>query len=300
MTKITWDKTGERFYETGVDRGVLYPLGAGGLYPSGVAWNGLTAVTESPSGAESNKQYADNIVYLNLISAEEFSGTIEAFQSPVEFDQCDGSASPEFGISIGQQQRKPFGFTYRTKVGNDTQGQDFGYKIHLIYGAQAAPSERAYATVNDSPEAMTLSWEISTTPVEVGTINGVDYKPTATLTIDSTKVAAAALKELEDILYGTESLSPRLPLPAEVIAIFADDRTEVTATAPTFVSATGVITIPTVTGVTYRRADTNAVVTGTVTIPTAGASLTITAAPKDGTFKFSAASDDDWVFTRDA
>ena len=299
MTKLIWDKTGERFYETGVDRGVLYPQGAHGIYPLGVPWNGLTAVTESPSGAESNKQYADNIVYLNLISAEEFSGTIEALQSPVEFDQCDGSASPEVGISIGQQHRKPFGFAYRTKLGNDILGQDYGYKIHLVYGAQAAPSERAYATVNDSPEAMTLSWEISTTPVEVGTIGGTTYKPTATLTIDSSKVDSSALQELEDILYGTEALSPRLPLPAEVIAIFADERTEVTTVEPSFVSATGVITIPTVTGVTYRRADTNAVVTGTVTIPTAGASLTILAQPKDGTYKFSPASDDDWVFTRD-
>lgn len=300
MAKLIWDKTGERFYETGVDRGVLYPQGVNGIYPFGVPWNGLTAVTESPSGAESNKQYADNIVYLNLISAEEYSGTIEAYQSPIEFDQCDGSASPAVGVSIGQQHRKPFGFSYRTKLGNDTTGQDYGYKIHLVYGAQAAPSERAYATVNDSPEATTLSWEISTTPVEVGVIGGVEYKPTATLTIDSTKVDALDLKALEDTLYGTETLAPRLPLPSEVIAMFEDDRTVVTTVAPSFVAATGVITIPVVTGVTYRRADNNNVVTGTVTISPAGASLTIRATPTNGTYVFSPASDDDWVFTRDA
>lgn len=300
MAKLIWDKTGERFYETGVDRGVLYPQGANGIYPFGVPWNGLTAVTESPSGAESNKQYADNIVYLNLISAEEYSGTIEAYQSPIEFDQCDGSASPAVGVSIGQQHRKPFGFSYRTKLGNDTTGQDYGYKIHLVYGAQAAPSERAYATVNDSPEAMTLSWEISTTPVEVGVIGGVEYKPTATLAIDSTKVDPLALKALEDTLYGTEALAPRLPLPSEVIAMFEDNRTVVTTVAPSFVAATGVITIPVVTGVTYRRADNNNIVTGNVTISPAGASLTIHAAPTNGTYVFSPASDDDWVFTRDA
>lgn len=214
MARIVWDNVGERFYETGVDRGVLY-VQQEGAYPSGVAWNGLTAVTESPSGAEANPQYADNIKYLNLISAEEFGATIEAFTYPDEFAACDGSVEPVEGVILGQQARKAFGLAYRTLVGNDTEGQDHGYKLHLVYNAMAAPSEKAYATVNDSPEAITFSWEVTTTPVPV-----TDYKPTASITIDSRTVDATKLTALEDILYGSEGQTgPRLPLPNEIITL---------------------------------------------------------------------------------
>lgn len=216
MATLTWDATGSRLYETGVDHGVLYLLNSQGAYANGVAWNGLTAVTESPSGAEANPQYADNIKYLNLLSAEEFGCTIEAFTYPDAFAQCDGTASPSAGVSIGQQTRKTFGFSYRTKLGNDIDGSDHGYKLHLIYGALAAPSEKAYATVNDSPEALTFSWDVTTTPVDVP-----GYKPTAQLTIDSTKVDALDLAALEELLYGTANTTAELPLPAEVIALFA-------------------------------------------------------------------------------
>lgn len=213
MSKIIWDKAGEHLYETGVDHGVLYPT-VNGAYGTGVAWNGLTGVTESPSGAESTGQYADNIKYLNLISAEEFGATIEAFTYPDEFSVCDGSAEPVKGVMIGQQTRRPFGLAYRTLVGNDLMGTEYGYKIHLIYGATASPSERAYSTVNDSPEALTFSWEVTTTPVEVP-----GYKPTASLTVDSTKTSAANMAKLENILYGTAESEPRLPMPEEVITL---------------------------------------------------------------------------------
>ena len=213
MPKLTWDDTGKRFYETGVDRGVLYPQTAG-AYPKGVAWNGLTTVTESPSGAEANPQYADNIKYLNLMSIEEFSGTIEAFTYPDEFGACDGSASVATGVTIGQQSRSAFGLSYRTKLGNDTDGEDHGYKLHLVYGCMAAPSEKAYATVNDSPEALSLSWEFTTTPVQV-----TGHKPTATLIVDSSKVDATKLAALETILYGADAVEARLPMPDEVITL---------------------------------------------------------------------------------
>lgn len=299
MTQLVWDRAGERVYETGVDHGVLYIPDNNGVYATGVAWNGLVTVTESPSGAESSAQYADNIKYLNLVSAEQFDATIEAFTYPVEFDQFDGVASPSLGVRVGQQSRKPFGLAYRTRVGNDTQGTDYGYKIHLIYGAQAAPSEKAYATVNDSPEAITFSWALTTTPVGVTTqVNGVTLKPTATLTFDSTKVQPAALASLEQLLFGTVGADPRLPLPDEAIALFANTQVAVDTVTPTFVAAGGTITIPTVAGVTYRRADTNAVVTGTVVIPTAGASLVIRATPASSGYRFSPTSDNDWSFTR--
>lgn len=217
MVALVWDKVGERVYETGVDHGVLYLRDQVGAYAKGVAWNGLTAVTESPSGAETSPQYADNIKYLNLTSAEEFGGTIEAFTYPEEFALCDGTAVLSAGVFIGQQPRKTFGFAYRTLKGNDLEGTDHGYKLHLAYGAQAAPSEKAYATVNDSPEAITFSWEFTTTAVDVP-----GHKPTATITIDSTLVDAGALSQLESILYGTETLEPRLPLPEEIIEIFGD------------------------------------------------------------------------------
>lgn len=214
MSKLVWDKSGERYYETGVKKGVLYPQATGGTYPKGVAWNGLTAVTESPSGAEATALYADDIKYLNLMSAEEFGATIEAYMYPDEFAECDGSASIATGVYIGQQPRKAFGMCYRTTLGNDLQSNDFGYKLHLIYGALAAPSEKSYATINDSPEAITFSWEVTTTPVEV-----TGFKPTASLTIDSTKVDADKLAALEAILYGTESEEARLPLPDEIIEL---------------------------------------------------------------------------------
>lgn len=210
--KLVWDKVGERYFETGVNKGVLYPQ-SGGAYPKGVAWNGLTAVTESPSGAEATPLYADNIKYLNLISAEEFGATVEAYTYPDEFAVCNGEAELTEGISIGQQKRVPFGMSYQTKIGNDVDSEA-GYKIHLIYGAQAAPSEKAYATVNDSPEAITFSWELTTTPVEV-----TGFKPTASLVVDSTKVDAEKLAALEAVLYGTESEEARLPLPDEVLTI---------------------------------------------------------------------------------
>lgn len=216
MSKLVWDQTGERLYETGVSKGVLYPY-SNNKYNTGVAWNGLTAVTESPSGAEATALYADNIKYLNLMSAEEFGATIEAYTYPDEFGQCNGEGEIAQGVTVGQQKRTPFGMSYQTKVGDDTD-PDKGYKIHLIYGAQAAPSEKAYATVNDSPEAITFSWEVTTTPVEVP-----GMKPTASLTIDSTKVDKGKLAELEKILYGDQNTEPRLPLPQEVIEIFREE-----------------------------------------------------------------------------
>ena len=210
MPKLVWDKTGERLYETGVKMGVLYPQ-VSGAYPKGVAWNGLTAVTESPSGAEASPLYADDIKYLNLISAEEFAATVEAYMYPDEFKECNGEKELVPGVSIGQQKRTPFGLCYRTVLGNDTENDEYGYKLHMIYGATAAPSEKAYATVNDSPEAITMSWELSTTPV---TVTGA--KPTASLTIDSTQVNAEKLAALEKILYGDADTEPRLPLPDEI------------------------------------------------------------------------------------
>ena len=213
MAKIEWDKTGERLYETGVKNGVLY-VQEGGTYGKGVAWNGLTAVTESPSGAEATPLYADDIKYLNLLSTEEFGATIEAYTYPDEFAACDGSAALADGVMIGQQARKTFGLCYRTTIGNDTNGNDYGYKLHIIYGALAAPSEKAYATINDSPEAITFSWEVTTTPVNV-----TGAKPTASITIDSTKADSAKLAALEDILYGKDGEpgnEPRLPLPDEI------------------------------------------------------------------------------------
>ena len=215
MSKLVWDETGKRFYETGVNKGVLYPQ-EGGVYNKGVAWNGLTAVTESPSGAEATPLYADNIKYLNLMSAEEFGATIEAYTYPNEFAACNGEVELAAGVSIGQQKRTPFGLAYQTKIGNDVDSE-LGYKIHLIYGALAAPSEKAYATVNDSPEAITFSWELTTTPVEVE-----GFKPTASRVIDSTKVEASKLAALEAILYGSESEEARLPLPNEILTLIGE------------------------------------------------------------------------------
>lgn len=203
--RLTWDDTGSRRFETGIDRGVLYPINAQGAYKPGVAWNGLTSISESPSGAEATALWADNIKYLNLYSAEEFGATIEAYTYPPEWEACDGSASLSSGVVIGQQSRKKFGLCYRTRIGDDIEGDAKGYKLHLIYGCMASPSERSYSTVNDSPEAITFSWTITTTPVSVSDISNVSFKPTSVLTIDSTQVDETKLKTLEDILYGIDA-----------------------------------------------------------------------------------------------
>lgn len=226
--KLVWDQTGERLYETGVSQGVLYPIQTGGVYTTGVAWNGLSSVTESPSGAEASAIYADNIKYLSLMSTEEFGGTIEAYMAPDEFAECDGSKEVAPGVYAGQQNRKKFGLAYKTLLGNDVDSNDYGYKLHLVYGCLASPSEKGYSSVNDSPEAMSLSWEFTTTPVEITTqIDGKTLKPTSLLTFDSTKVNAEKLAALEEILFGKDpttsggddGVEPRLPLPDEVIKI---------------------------------------------------------------------------------
>jgi hypothetical protein len=285
--RLTWDKVGERRYETGVSKGVLYIPDMNGVYATGVAWNGLTTVTESPSGAEATPLYADNIKYLNLISAEEFGATVEAYTYPDEFNQFDGVASPSAGVYVGQQSRKAFGMSYQTRVGNDTQGSDLGYKIHLIYGAQAAPSEKAYATINDTPEAITFSWELTTTPVEAG--DGL--KPTAQLVIDSTKVDADDLATLEAALYGSPGTDPRLPLPQEVLDMFSTASVEVTTQAPTYNATTDIITIPAVTGVEYM--------VGGDVVPSGDygpitADTVVQARPAAG-YRFSPTSDNDWT-----
>lgn len=225
MSKLVWDAPGEKLFETGVDHAVLYPLAANGEYTPGVAWNGITSVAETPEGAEPESQYADNIKYLTLMSAEDLNGTIEAYTYPDEWAQCDGSAELSKGVMIGQQTRKTFGLCYRTKIGNDVDGQDHGYKLHLLYGAKASPSERTYETMNDSPEPIAFSWEYETTPVPV-----TNHAPTALVTIDSTKVDATKLAALEDILYGTDAegdggtaTDPRLPLPDEIAAMLAGE-----------------------------------------------------------------------------
>lgn len=210
MSKLTWDDTGKRLYETGVEQVALYTQDSEGAYSNGVAWNGVTAITESPSGAEATPLYANNGKYLELRSAEDFGATIEAYTYPDEFAACDGSAELLPGVKLGQQVRKAFGLVYKTKVGNDVDGEAYGYKLHIVYGAKAAPSEKAYATINDSPEAITFSWEISTTPVAVE-----GFKPTAHIELESTKVGEARMKAIEDILYGSETAA-RLPLPSEI------------------------------------------------------------------------------------
>lgn len=286
MAVLVWDQSGQRRYETGVDRGVLYIPDGAGAYSNGYAWNGLVSVTESPSGAEASPQYADNIKYLNLVSAEDFSGTIEAFYSPKEFDQCDGSATPYAGVSVGQQSRKTFGLSYRNLIGNDLVGTDFGEKIHLVYGALAGPSEKTRATVNDSPEAVTFSWEFTTTPVDVPGL-----KPSAHITIDSTQVAAAGLTALKNALYGTAGTNPRLPLPAEVFGFFAGTVTTInTLNKPA--NTGNVITIPTTTGIAYQ-------VNGT-TIPAGSYTITkntiLTAVALPG-YQINPDLDTDWGYT---
>lgn len=214
MAKLVFDELGKRFYETGVSNAVLFPQADDGSYPKGVAWNGITAANESPSGAESNDQYADNMVYLSLTGAEKFEGTIEAFSSPVEFDECDGMKELSKGLTVHQQTRRPFGFAYKSILGNDIKGNDYGYKLHIWYGCKAAPSERSHSTVNDSPEPQNPSWSISSTPVAVP-----GAKPSSVLTFNSTTTPAEKLKKIEDILYGTEAANARLPLPSEIIEL---------------------------------------------------------------------------------
>lgn len=290
MARLVWDNTGERFYETGVKMGVLYPA-VNGAYPKGVVWNGLTSVSETPSGADANNIYADDIKYLSLRAAEEFGATVEAYTYPEEFAVCDGSASVAKGVTIGQQTRKPFGLCYRTVLGNDVDANDHGYKLHLIYGATASPSERQYQTVNDSPEAITFSWEMTTTPV---TVPG--FKPTACLTIDSTKADALKLKALEDILYGGDDTEARLPLPEEVISILGGtaeyditlNRSNATIAEDSTLTLAAAVN-PAGTSVTWASSDsTKASVTqsGVVTGVAAG-SATITASISDGVNTYS-------------
>ena len=275
--RLKWDKTGERLYETGVRNAVLYPIDTTtNTYPLGVPWNGITAITESPSGAESNKIYADDIKYLDLRSVEEFGCTIEAYTYPSEFYACDGSAEIASGVVIGQQTRKMFGLSYRTVLGNDTENNDYGYKLHLVYNCTAAPSEKGYSTINDSPEAITFSWECTTNPVEI-----TGKKPAACITIDSTKVDSGKLAALEDILYGTVSTEARLPLPDEIIDLFAEATPKVEFTnhaASVNVGSTvalEVTTVPTTATVTYTASDDDVTVTseGVVTGVNAGTSI---------------------------
>lgn len=289
--KLEWDKTGERIYRTGVNKGVLYQVLAG-EYVDGVAWNGLTNVTASPSGAESNKQYADNIVYLNLQSVEEFNATIEALSYPTAFEQNDGSATPTAGVYVAQQRRKPFGFCWQTRVGNDELATDYGYEINMVWGCQAAPSEKANATISDSPEPQALSWELSTTPTNVGTVLAVEYQPTAKMTVSSIGTDPVKLAALEDILYGTVSTDPMLPLPADVILLMASALTSVTPAAPTYDNTDDMVTIPATAGVIYTL---NGVV------KTAGdhlitATSEVKAKPATG-YKFPTPTQTQWVFT---
>lgn len=227
MSRLIWDQIGEKTFETGCDHGVLFPQ-KGGAYPLGVAWNGLINVTKSPSGAENNALYADNIKYLNLQSAEEMGATVECYTYPREWAQCNGEAQLVKGVTLGQQRRNTFGLSWRTRIGNDTEGDSYGYKIHLLYGCSASPSEKSYGTVNDSPEAITFSYEITTTPVPVSGVDdeGNEFRPVASIEIDSTEVTAAQLKAFEDILYGTEENEARLPLPDELKEIFGEVNAE--------------------------------------------------------------------------
>ncbi len=287
MAVLSWDGTGEREFEVGVDHGVLYPLNVTtGLYDTGFAWNGLTTVTETPAGAESNPQYADNIKYLDLRSAETFGGTIEAYTYPDEFALCDGSYVPAAGVSVGQQPRKTFGMSYRTSKGNDSDSAA-GYKLHLLYGLLAAPSEKAYASINDSPEAVTFSWEVASTPVAVS-----GQKPTSLITIDSTQVDATALSDLEDFLYGTVGTDPSLPSPDSVLALFTGTITAITLSAPTFDGA-HTITIPSQTGVTYR-VDGVVHAAGTQLLTT-GQKKIVSASPNAG-YVFNEPYVDEWLF----
>ena len=290
MAVLTWDDLGQRFYETGVDHGVLYVPDDGGIYSPGVAWNGLTTVTESPSGADATAQFADNIKYLNLVSAEQFGGTIEALTYPDEFQQFDGLAIPTAGVAVGQQTRKRFGLCYRTLKGNDLEGNDFGYKLHLMYGVQASPSQKAYGTVNDTPAPIAFSWTVTTTPAPVSGL-----KPTSLITIDSSEVDGTALANLQTVLYGSSGIDPLLPTPDAVIAMFSGSVTVVDPlTAPTYNSGTHTITVPTQTGITYYVGDTP--ITAGSHVLSSGQHEIITARANNG-FIIGAGNDSDWEFT---
>jgi hypothetical protein len=288
MAVLIFDAAGDKLYEAGVDKGVLYPINAStGLYDTGFAWNGLTEVDEKPSGASPNRTYADNILYSTLLSAEVFGGTIKAYTYPTEFSACDGSNSPSAGVLVGQQARQTFGVSYRTKVGNDASS-DLGYKLHLVYGALASPSERDYATINDSPAPVEFSWDFNCTPVAVTSLS-----PTCLLIIDSTLVDATALSDLEDFLYGTSGTDPSLPAPDDVIALFTGSITAITLTPATFDGA-HTITIPSQTGVTYYVD--GVVHTAGSQLLTTGQSKLVTARPNAG-YVFNTPVDTDWLFT---
>lgn len=288
MAVLVFDAAGDKLYEAGVDKGVLYPINAStGLYDTGFAWNGLTEVDEKPSGASPNRTYADNILYSTLLSAETFGGTIKAYTYPDEFSVCDGSSAPSAGVLVGQQPRTTFGLSYRTKVGNDASS-DLGYKLHLVYGSLASPSERDYATINDSPAPVEFSWDFNCTPVAV-----TDLSPTCLLVIDSTKVDATALGDLEDFLYGTSGTDPSLPAPDSVIALFTGSITALDLTPATFDGA-HTITIPSQTGVTYRVD--GVVHTAGSQLLTAGQSKVVTAEANAG-YVFNQPVDTDWLFT---
>ena len=296
MTKLAWDPVGSRLYETGVDRGVLYIPDVLGAYVNGVAWNGLTTITETPSGASPTAQYADNIKYLNMISAETFDAQIDAFTYPDEFSQFDGIQTPTgaTGIQVAQQSRKTFGLCYRTKLGNDIAGDDYAYKIHIIYGCTAAPSQKAYTTINDAPAAMPFSWAISTSPVAVNNL-----KPTALLTIDSSKVTAASLAALELILYGSVGVNPALPTPDAIVTLFSGTITTVALlNPPTFVPTTGVITVVATAGITYYNSTTGLpLVTGANPAIPSLSTVVVRGRPNAG-FIIAAGADDDFSFTR--
>ena len=287
MAKLVWDKSGERLFETGVSKGVLYPQ-VNGAYPNGVVWNGLTSVTESPSGADITDLWADNTKYASIRAAESFGATIEAYTYPDEFAACDGSAELVPGAYLGQQRRAPFGLCYRTQIGSDTDtSAEEAYKLHIIYNATAAPSDRSYSTMNESVDAITFSWELSTTPVSV-----TGHKPTASLTIDSSKVDPAKLADLELVLYGDDDSAPRLPLPDEVASLMLG--TSVVPTDPSFVASTGVLTIPTKAGVVYYV---NGALTaaGPMDALNGGVAVTVTAAPATG-YYFPAGTNRTWYF----
>lgn len=290
MTQLVWDATGARKYESGVDHGVLY-IPVGGVYSNGVAWNGLTTVTESPSGAESNKQYADNQVYVNLISAETFDGTIEAFTYPDEFAQFDGQVVPQVGVYVGQQNRGIFGLSYRTKLGNDVSGDSFATKLHLMYGCQASPSEKAYATINDSPEAISFSWDVSTTPAPV-----TGYKPTSLIVIDASTADPTKLTTLTNLLYGVSG-NPQLPTPDAVLAIFGAGLTLVdmgiSTNQPTYVAGTHVITLPVVVGVIWSINGVDKA-TGAQPALTTGQVAVVRARASSGAYAI--IGDTDWTF----
>jgi hypothetical protein len=291
MTALQWDGTGEKIYETGVDHGVLYMPDEDGVYNDGVAWNGLTTVTEKPTGAESNKTYADNIIYANLISAEEFEATIAAYTYPTEFGAYDGTEAPSVGVVVGQQFRRTFGLSFRTLKGNDVSGLELGYKLHLLYGLTASPSEKAYSTVNDSPEMIEFSWDVTSIPVAV-----TGLRPTSQITIDSTEVDSGDLATLTDLLYGTSG-NPTLPTPDEVIAIFGSGVTVVDlgtfANQPSYNSGTHVITLPSVTGVQWKINGVNKS-PGAQPALTTGQSAEVEATPT--TTAYTLSGDTDWLY----